>query len=199
MRSLPKTLQKYENRGKNVFPEMILCAEHYAQSVSNKLFSTPNQMNQQNDKRNLYYNILLYSYISGICCGHHRAKICENSIKKGGNLKRLLQKYFDGNEIQSYSFPKHLQDVIDYFKNKYHETLNEFQTKYTHRITTTNASIYDINNNNNSNNNYGGIRVVEFILIHVIILGIVPLNNNVIYLKIQIKINVKIIKIIIIY
>ncbi len=70
------------------------------------------------------------------------------------------------------------------------------QTKYTHRITTTNASIYDINN---SNNNYGGIRVVEFILIYVIILGIVPLNNNVIYLKIKIKINVKIIKIIIIY
>eukprot|EP01083_Nonionella_stella_P211060 763566_1 len=56
MRSLPKTLQEYENRAKNwlngrrainyaqnLFPEMILCAEHYAQSVSDKLFLSVTQ------------------------------------------------------------------------------------------------------------------------------------------------------------
>eukprot|EP00484_Ammonia_sp_Unknown_P017040 CAMPEP_0197024764 /NCGR_PEP_ID=MMETSP1384-20130603/5257_1 /TAXON_ID=29189 /ORGANISM="Ammonia sp." /LENGTH=619 /DNA_ID=CAMNT_0042453207 /DNA_START=314 /DNA_END=2173 /DNA_ORIENTATION=+ len=148
MRSLPKSIQEYENRAKNwlngrrainyaqnLFPEMILCAEHYAKDVAKKLFTS------NMEKQRLYLDILIYAYIAGICSGrvalydgHHRASlICENSIKKEGNLKRLLQKFFEGDEVDAYTFPKHLQDAIDYFKNKYHEKMNKFQTLFTHR------------------------------------------------------------------
>eukprot|EP01084_Bolivina_argentea_P291956 501843_1 len=157
MRSVPKSFQDYETRAKNwlngrrainyaqsLFPEMMLCADAYAQSVSLKIYS------QNQEKRGLYCEILLYSYLSGICSGrvalydgHHRASlICENSIKKEGNLKRTLQTYFssqDGDTNQCNAFPKHLQDAIDYFKDKYHEKLEQFQSKYTRTPTPVNA------------------------------------------------------------
>merc|ERR1719464_1724720 len=139
MRSLPKSLQEYENRAKNwlngrrainyaqtLFPEILLCAEQYSKVIGKQLFSS--NVSQQC----LYSKILLFSYVSGICSGrvalydgHHRASlICENSIKKEGNLKRLLQKFYqtqtEQNNDAAFAFPKHLQDAIDFFKRQYH-------------------------------------------------------------------------------
>ncbi len=74
------------------------------------------------------YNILLCSYISG------PSLLCADSIKNKGNLERLFQKCFDGREVQSNSFPKHLQDAIDYFKNKSHQTLNKLQIQMQYQL-----------------------------------------------------------------